>query len=133
MGHNVRFKSLQDASTYAADVAIICRACGPEVVIERRSFLIIAGHWKLPNDRELLSARLRCTACRKRGCRIEYAPHGSPHALKLEDGMLTPTRGVSISQWLKLDRDGQLDQHERMMREADEAAARRPSRAAPKW
>ncbi len=134
MGHNIRFKSLSDASHYSADFALICRACGREVIIERQTLIGIVGHWRLPNDREALSARLRCTACRKRGCRIEYAPQGTPHALKLDPGKLTPPRGVSITQWLKLDRDGQLELHEQMMRAEDErAAARRPSRAAPKW
>lgn len=134
MGHNVRFRGLHDASHYGADFAIICRACGREVVIERQTLITIVQCWKLSTDRETLSARLRCTACRKRGCRLEYAPQGTPHALRLADGMLTPPRGVSISQWLKSSRDQQLEQLAEMRRADEEReATRRASRAAPKW
>ncbi len=134
MGHNIRFRTLHDAAQYQADFAIICRACGREVVVERLTLITIAQCWQLSTDRETLSARLRCTACRKRGCRLEYAPPGGVRTLRLEAGMLTPPRGVSISQWLKWSRDEQLEQLERLRRAEDaRETQRRASRAAPKW
>lgn len=121
MGHNIRFRTLYDAAHYRADFAIICRACGREVVIERTTLIAIAQVWKLAIDRETLSARLRCTACRKRGCRLEYAPQGGVRTLRLAPGAPPPPRGVSITRWLTLSPDDQralIEQRRRAARAA---------------
>ena len=102
MGHNRRFRVLNDASRYDADFALICRGSGREVVVERRTFIAMVEAMALPRDVELLGRRLRCSACQCRSVRVELSPAGTPHALKLGDGDSLPPRRMSFTEWLKM-------------------------------
>lgn len=115
MGHNRRYRTLHDASRYAADFALICRGCGREVIIEQRTFIYIVQALGLPSDVAALGSRLRCTACRCRPCIVEITAGGSPRALKLHDGDKLPPKGVSITDWLKWDHR-QRDRYLRSLR-----------------
>ena len=111
MGHNRRFRTLYDASRYRADLALICRRCGREVIIEQRTLIYLVQALGLPTDVEALGWLLRCTACRCRPCLVELAASGSPRALRLHDGDKLPPKGVCLTDWLKWDahqRDGYL-------------------------
>lgn len=99
MGHNRRFRRVEDAARYGGDIAVQCPRCRREVIFDRETFLAIL-HWKrVSTDREIAGARLRCTACGRRGCIIELAAPDLPGRLKLHDGDRLPPDGISISQW----------------------------------
>ena len=99
MGFNRRFRSLHDADRYQADFALICPRCGYQVLFERQTLIAILRAKQVNPDVAVAGARLRCTACGKRGCIIELAPEGTAEALKLRDGDSLPLPGLSISQW----------------------------------
>lgn len=105
MGHNRRFRSLEDAGRYRADFALICRACRREVIIERRSFIEMMHAIGAGADPAAIGARLRCTACHHRGGIVELAPAGTPNRLKLNAGDALPPKGISVTRWLKMSND----------------------------
>ena len=102
MGHNRRFRDLNDAARYRADFALICRACRREVIIERHSFIEMMHAIGAGRDPAAIGSRLRCTACHHRGGIVELAPANTPNLLKLHDGDALPPKGMSVTQWLKM-------------------------------
>ena len=102
MGHNRRFRSLEDAARYGANFALICRACRREVIVERRTFIEMMDAIGAGADPAAIGFRLRCTACRHRGGIVELAPADTPNLLKLHDGDALPPKGMSVTQWLKM-------------------------------
>lgn len=103
MGFNRRFRFVYDAARYRADFVLVCPRCRHRVVIERRTLISIFAAWRINPLIENAQGRLRCTACRRRGCIIEITQEGSSAALQLREGDSLPVKGVSISQWCRMD------------------------------
>ncbi len=105
MGHNRRFRDLGDAHRYGADFALICRGCGREVIVERKTFIEMVYAMGLTSHVDSLVRKLRCAACKCRSVRVELAEPGLPHALRLHEGDALPPRRLSITRWLKMSHD----------------------------
>jgi hypothetical protein len=114
VGHNRRFRDLNDAARYGANFALICRACRREVIIERRSFIEMMHAIGAGRDPQAIGSRLRCTACHHRGGIVELAPPETPH-LKLDDGDTLPPKGISLTTWLKMS-NGERRRYRRALR-----------------
>lgn len=105
MGHNRRFRRVEHTARYGGDIAVQCPRCRREVVFDRETFLAILHRKRINTDREVAGARLRCTACGRRGCVVELAAPNLPGRLELHDGDRLPPDGISISQWCTMGRD----------------------------
>lgn len=103
MGFNRRFRFVYDADRYKADFVLACPRCGHRVVVERSTLISIFAAWRVNPLVENAQGRLRCTACRRRGCIIEITQEGSSAALRLREGDSLPVKGVSITNWCQMD------------------------------
>lgn len=102
MGHNRRWRTLSDAIGPGADYLFRCRACGREVVIERRTFREIASAWGLGVDVVKIGWRSRCGACGNRHNIFEMAAPDMPGRLRLKDGDEMPPKGADLSRWFRM-------------------------------
>ena len=103
MGFNRRFRFIYDADRYKADFVLACPRCGHKAVVERRTLQSIFAAWGVNAMVENAQGRLRCSACRRRGCILEITQEGSPEALRLRDSDSLPVKGVSITKWCQMD------------------------------
>ena len=102
MGHNRRWRVLSDADRYGADYLFRCRACGREIVIERKTFREIVAAWGIGRDVERIARVSKCEACGHRGNIFELAAPELPGRLVLKDGDEMPPRGFPLSRWFKM-------------------------------
>jgi uncharacterized protein YbaR (Trm112 family) len=104
MGFNRCFFFVYDGAKYRADFVLVCPRCKHRVVIERETLLAILRALEVNPDVAVAGGKLRCTACRKRGCILEITREGSLEALRLGDDETLPHKGlrISITQWLKM-------------------------------
>lgn len=93
---------LSDADRYHADYLFRCRACGREIVFERRTFREIAAAWGLGRDVERIAQRSKCEACHHRGNIFELAAPELPGRLIMREGDEIPPKGFPLSRWFKM-------------------------------
>lgn len=108
MGHNRRFRKLNDAVRYQADIVITCsnRRCGHEIAIDLETLSAIRREFRVNDDLEILGRALRCHRCSRRWPLISMTMKGDERTLALKDGDALPPKGIALSIWLKAHGDG---------------------------
>lgn len=109
MGFNRTWKFIEDARRSDANLVCVCPRCGHRVVFERETLISILSALNVNPLVEIAASKLRCSACRHRGCILEMTGRPDAEAIELRAGDSLPPRGlrVSISQWCK------MNEHER--------------------
>lgn len=100
MGHNRRWRSVNDAARYDADIVIVCRGCEHTVVIERETFLRILSARRINSELSVVAGRLRCHRCPGRDFIIDMTAEGDPRTLALRPTDPLPPRGAPLCDWL---------------------------------